>query len=154
MPEATNELCLGCVGLYGQPLTRQNGGPFRIVTPWKYGYKSPKSIVKISFGGKEKSLTMGPEQDEYEMEFPAMKASAKPMILHAVCTLDGEIAHERKITNVVIGDVWYVAATGLKEQGGPGLPRSGPAPPSLKASAEGVRRPPTYRRPAAILPTE
>ncbi|MEX0742679.1 MAG: protein-methionine-sulfoxide reductase catalytic subunit MsrP, partial [Phycisphaeraceae bacterium] len=45
--EAMNELTLGCTGLYGKPLTRQNGGPFRIIVPWKYGYKSPKAIDRI-----------------------------------------------------------------------------------------------------------
>jgi sulfoxide reductase catalytic subunit YedY len=47
MDEAMNELTLVTTGMYGKPLTRQNGAPVRIVVPWKYGYKSPKSIVKI-----------------------------------------------------------------------------------------------------------
>lgn len=47
MDEAMHELTLLCTGLYGKPLMRQNGAPFRIIVPWKYGYKSPKSIVKI-----------------------------------------------------------------------------------------------------------
>jgi sulfoxide reductase catalytic subunit YedY len=37
------------VGLYGHELTNQNGAPIRLVIPWKYGFKSIKSIVKISF---------------------------------------------------------------------------------------------------------
>jgi sulfoxide reductase catalytic subunit YedY len=40
-------------GLYGKPLPKQNGAPIRIVTPWKYGYKSIKSIVKIEFVSKQ-----------------------------------------------------------------------------------------------------
>jgi sulfoxide reductase catalytic subunit YedY len=47
MDEAMNPLALFVTGLYGKPLPKQNGAPFRVVTPWKYGYKSPKSIVKI-----------------------------------------------------------------------------------------------------------
>jgi sulfoxide reductase catalytic subunit YedY len=37
------------VGLYGEPLPAQNGAPMRLVVPWKYGFKSIKSIVKINF---------------------------------------------------------------------------------------------------------
>lgn len=47
--EAMNPLAFVVTGLYGKPLPKQNGAPIRIVTPWKYGYKSPKSIVKIEF---------------------------------------------------------------------------------------------------------
>jgi sulfoxide reductase catalytic subunit YedY len=47
MDEAMNELTLVVTGVYGQPLLKQHGAPVRIITPWKYGYKSPKSIVKI-----------------------------------------------------------------------------------------------------------
>ena len=47
--EATNELAMVVTGVYGEPLLRQHGSPVRIIVPWKYGYKSPKSIVKIEF---------------------------------------------------------------------------------------------------------
>ena len=49
MDEAMNELTMIVTGLYGEPLPRQNGAPFRLITPWKYGYKSIKSIVEIEF---------------------------------------------------------------------------------------------------------
>ena len=49
MDEATNPLALLAVGLYGQTLPNQDGAPIRLVTPWKYGFKGGKSIVKISF---------------------------------------------------------------------------------------------------------
>lgn len=49
MDEAMNELAFVATGLYGKPLAKQNGAPIRLVLPWKYGYKSPKSIVKIEF---------------------------------------------------------------------------------------------------------
>ena len=45
--EATNELTMGVTGLFGKELPKQNGAPLRIIVPWKYGYKSAKSIVKI-----------------------------------------------------------------------------------------------------------
>lgn len=47
LDEAMNELTLLATGLYGEPLLKQHGAPVRLVVPWKYGYKNPKSIVKI-----------------------------------------------------------------------------------------------------------
>lgn len=47
--EATNDLALIATGIYGSPLPKQNGAPVRLVVPWKYGFKSIKSIVKIEF---------------------------------------------------------------------------------------------------------
>jgi sulfoxide reductase catalytic subunit YedY len=49
MDEAMNPLTLMAVGIYGKPLPKQNGAPMRLVVPWKYGFKSIKSVVKISF---------------------------------------------------------------------------------------------------------
>jgi len=49
MDEAMHPLTLMAVGLYGKALPKQNGAPLRLVVPWKYGFKSIKSIVKISF---------------------------------------------------------------------------------------------------------
>src|SRR5882724_8471580 len=49
MDEAMHPLTLLCVGMYGETLPNQDGAPVRIVVPWKYGYKSIKSIVKIKF---------------------------------------------------------------------------------------------------------
>jgi len=46
--EANNQLAILAVGLYGEVLPNQNGAPIRLVTPWKYGFKSIKSIVRIS----------------------------------------------------------------------------------------------------------
>jgi sulfoxide reductase catalytic subunit YedY len=47
MDEAMNDLTLLATGIYGRPLLPQNGAPVRLVVPWKYGFKSIKSIVKI-----------------------------------------------------------------------------------------------------------
>jgi sulfoxide reductase catalytic subunit YedY len=49
LSEATNELAFIAVGLYGKPLRNQNGAPLRLVVPWKYGFKSAKSLAKIEF---------------------------------------------------------------------------------------------------------
>lgn len=51
--EAANELTLLAFGMYGEVLPNQNGAPLRIVIPWKYGFKGPKSIVKIRFLEKQ-----------------------------------------------------------------------------------------------------
>ena len=51
--EAMNPLALLSVGLYGQTLAPQNGAPIRLVVPWKYGFKSIKSIVRITLTDKE-----------------------------------------------------------------------------------------------------
>ncbi|MEE9211090.1 MAG: protein-methionine-sulfoxide reductase catalytic subunit MsrP [Phycisphaeraceae bacterium] len=53
MDEAMHELTLLVTGVYGRPLPRQHGAPFRIIVPWKYGYKSPKAIVKIELTEKQ-----------------------------------------------------------------------------------------------------
>jgi len=47
--EAMHPLAILAVGLYGKPLPNQNGAPLRLVVPWKYGFKSVKSIVRIRF---------------------------------------------------------------------------------------------------------
>jgi methionine sulfoxide reductase catalytic subunit len=57
MDEALNPLALIAVGLYGQVLPNQNGAPLRLVTPWKYGFKGVKSIVKINFLATQPSTT-------------------------------------------------------------------------------------------------
>ena len=47
--EAMHDLTIMVTGLYGKKLPNQNGSPFRLIVPWKYGFKSIKSITKISF---------------------------------------------------------------------------------------------------------
>ena len=53
LDEAMNPLTLLTFGLYGEVLPNQNGAPVRIVVPWKYGFKSAKSLVKIRLTDKE-----------------------------------------------------------------------------------------------------
>ncbi|MGA3089482.1 MAG: protein-methionine-sulfoxide reductase catalytic subunit MsrP [Terriglobales bacterium] len=53
MDEAMHPLALLCFGLYGEELPNQNGAPLRVVIPWKYGFKSAKSIVRIRFTGDQ-----------------------------------------------------------------------------------------------------
>jgi sulfoxide reductase catalytic subunit YedY len=53
MDEAMHPLSLLCFGMYGEVLPNQDGAPLRIVIPWKYGFKSAKAIVKITFTEKQ-----------------------------------------------------------------------------------------------------
>ena len=53
LDEAMHPLTLLCFGLYGEVLPNQNGAPIRLVVPWKYGFKSGKSLVKIRFTEKQ-----------------------------------------------------------------------------------------------------
>lgn len=57
LDEAMNPLTLMATGMYGKPLPNQNGAPWRLVVPWKYGFKSIKSIVKIHFSKREPKTT-------------------------------------------------------------------------------------------------
>ena len=52
MAEATNELAFIATGAYGHPMAKQHGAPLRLAVPWKYGFKSIKSIVRFTFTDK------------------------------------------------------------------------------------------------------
>jgi len=65
MDEAMNPLTLMTFGLYGEVLPNQDGAPVRIVVPWKYGFKSAKSIVTVRFLDQQPPTTwnnMGPSE--------------------------------------------------------------------------------------------
>jgi sulfoxide reductase catalytic subunit YedY len=69
LDEALNPLTLAATGIYGKPLPKQHGAPIRLVVPWKYGYKSIKSIVKIEFVAKQPKTfweTLQPEEYPFE----------------------------------------------------------------------------------------
>ena len=68
MDEAMNPLALLTFGLYGEVLPNQNGAPIRIVVPWKYGFKSAKSIVAVRFLDRMPSTTWN-EQNSREYGF-------------------------------------------------------------------------------------
>ncbi|MGH7159733.1 MAG: protein-methionine-sulfoxide reductase catalytic subunit MsrP [Acetobacteraceae bacterium] len=77
MFEAANDLAIVAVGLYGQPLKPQNGGPIRIVVPWKYGFKSAKAIVRVTFS-RNRPMTFWEEVDGHEYGFWANVNPAVP----------------------------------------------------------------------------
>lgn len=70
MDEAMNDLTLIAVGLYGSKMPNQNGAPVRLIVPWKYGFKSIKSIVRISFV-EEQPINSWQEQNSREYGFYA-----------------------------------------------------------------------------------
>lgn len=78
MDEAMNPLTLMATGLYGRVLPNQNGAPFRLVVPWKYGFKSIKSIVRIR-------LTEQPPKTTWESTAPGeygFYANVNPEVDH------------------------------------------------------------------------
>jgi len=78
LDEAMHPLTMVVTGVYGKPLPKQHGAPLRIIVPWKYGYKSPKSIVKIEFVNSQPRTfweTLAP--DEYPFE-----SNVDPMVPH------------------------------------------------------------------------
>jgi sulfoxide reductase catalytic subunit YedY len=70
MDEAINELSILAVGLYGSSMPKQNGAPIRLIVPWKYGFKSIKSIANISFK-KEQPLNSWQKENPKEYGFYA-----------------------------------------------------------------------------------
>ena len=77
LAEATNELAFIATGIYGAPLPKQNGAPVRLVFPWKYGFKSIKSIVKIELTDKQPS-TFWNSLNPHEYSFEANVDPAVP----------------------------------------------------------------------------
>jgi len=89
MDEAMHPLTLLVTGLYGRTLPNQNGAPIRLMVPWKYGFKSGKSIVKISFLDKQPATTWAiASPDEY-----GFYANVNPTVDHPRWTQ----ASERRI---------------------------------------------------------
>ena len=69
LDEAMNPLTIIGTGIYGKPPPKQHGAPLRLVVPWKYGYKSIKSIVKIEFTAQQPKTfweTLAPEEYPFE----------------------------------------------------------------------------------------
>ena len=76
--EMANDLAFFAVGIYGRTMPKQPGAPIRMVVPWKYGFKSAKSIVKIEFLAEQPSTywnTISP--NEYKFE-----ANVEPDVSH------------------------------------------------------------------------
>jgi len=94
----------------------QAGAP---ITIWgsaihNWGYEADgKAVIKFSFAGTEKTISVTPGMKEWQVTLPPMMASADPKTLKVTFTIDGELIHERVVENIVIGDVWYIATPHL-----------------------------------------
>ena len=78
MAEATNELAFLATGAYGKPMPKQHGAPLRLAVPWKYGFKSIKSIVRFTFTDRRpKSFWQSLQDSEY-----GFWANVNPEVAH------------------------------------------------------------------------
>jgi sulfoxide reductase catalytic subunit YedY len=117
LAEATNELAFIATGLYGRPMPPQNGAPLRLVVPWKYGFKSVKSIVRFHFSETRPVTfwqTLGPS--EY-----GFWANVNPQVPHPRWSQASERmlgTGERRPTQLFNGYAEFVAGlyTGLEAE--------------------------------------
>lgn len=98
MDEAMNPLATLAVGLYGRSLPDQNGAPLRLILPWKYGFKSIKSIVKITFMESAPITTwLGLAPEEY-----GFYANVNPTVDHPRWSQ----ARERRLPSALFKPNW------------------------------------------------
>jgi sulfoxide reductase catalytic subunit YedY len=89
MDEAMNPLCLLTFGCYGDVLPNQNGAPVRVISPWKYGFKNGKSIVRFHFTDKMPKTTW----NEISAQEYGFYSNVNPTVNHPRWSQ----AHERRI---------------------------------------------------------
>ncbi len=108
MAEATNELAFLVTGAYGKPVAKQMGAPIRLAVPWKYGFKSIKSIVRFNFTDQRpKSYWEQLQASEY-----GFWANVNPQVAHprwSQATEEFIGTGERKPTQLFNGYGEYVA---------------------------------------------
>jgi len=107
MPLLSNQFRDNAVLQAGQPIV------IRGSSRHDFSYEAKgKAEIKFSFAGIEKTIPVTTGMREWQVTVPAMAASAEPKTLKVSFTIEGELAHERVCTNIVIGDVWYIGALG------------------------------------------
>ena len=94
LAEAMNDLTLATVGVYGKELPKQNGAPFRIILPWKYGYKGPKSVVRIELTKKRPRTFWN---DLYPHEY-GFESNVDPKVPHPRWSQAQERSIDRRTT--------------------------------------------------------
>jgi len=109
MEEANHELAFLVTGLYGKPLPRQNGSPLRLAVPWKYGFKSIKSIVRFTFTA-ERPVSFWEEMNSKEYGFWANVNPAVPHPRWSQATEKDLGTGKRIPTNIFNGYGEWVAA--------------------------------------------
>jgi methionine sulfoxide reductase catalytic subunit len=108
LAEASNELAFLAVGMYGHPLLKQHGAPVRLVVPWKYGFKSAKSLVRIELVASRPATfwnTLAPHEYDFT-------ANVNPAIPHPRWSQASERmlgADERRPTQLYNGYGEWVA---------------------------------------------
>src|SRR5581483_6775499 len=108
MAEAANDLAFLVTGAYGHPVSRQQGAPLRLAVPWKYGFKSIKSIVQFSFVEKRpKGLWEALQSSEYGFWANVNPAVPHPRWSQAMEEVIG--TGERRPTLIFNGYGEYVA---------------------------------------------
>ncbi len=97
--EATNDLAFMVTGVYGKPAAKQFGAPLRLAVPWKYGFKSIKSIVRVSFTA-ERPVTFWEELNASEYGF---WANVNPGVPHPRWSQAQErvLGEDRRIPTVI-----------------------------------------------------
>jgi sulfoxide reductase catalytic subunit YedY len=112
MDEARNELAFIATGIYGKAIPNQNGAPLRLVTPWKYGFKGIKAIVRIEFTTREPFNTWQHlSSDEY-----GFYANVNPTVDHprwsqaSEQVIGGGVFHSRQATLMFNGYEKQVAS--------------------------------------------
>ncbi|HEX2581588.1 MAG TPA: protein-methionine-sulfoxide reductase catalytic subunit MsrP [Dongiaceae bacterium] len=116
LEEATNDLSFMVTGMYGKPVPKQNGAPLRLALPWKYGFKSAKGIVKVSFtADRPQSFWQNVDGAEY-----GFWANINPDVPHARWSqAEEQVLGEKDIrpTKLFNGYGEYVAALYKNMQG-------------------------------------
>ena len=109
MAEATNDLAFMVTGAYGKPVAKQMGAPLRLHLPWKYGFKSIKSVVKVTFTDKRpKGLWEALQAREYGFWANVNPEVAHPRWSQATEEVIGQVAYEA--CDVAIAeDAWHLA---------------------------------------------
>jgi sulfoxide reductase catalytic subunit YedY len=109
MAEATNDLAFLATGAYGKPIAKQHGAPLRLAVPWKYGFKSIKSIVKFTFTDQQpKSYWEELQSSEYGFWANVNPEVPHPRWSQAIEELIG--TNERRPTLLFNGYGEYVAS--------------------------------------------
>ncbi|MBO6784905.1 MAG: protein-methionine-sulfoxide reductase catalytic subunit MsrP, partial [Alphaproteobacteria bacterium] len=110
MEEANNELAFIATGLYGKPMPKQNGAPLRLAAPWKYGFKSIKSIIQFTFTDERpKTFWEGLQPSEYGFWANVNPEVPHPRWSQASEWLLGGSQNERVPTRLYNGYAEFVA---------------------------------------------
>jgi len=88
-------------------------GSTRNFGEWQDEDEAGDCKVHFEFGDIKKEIPVEAGMAEWSVTLPPMKADGTPHTLKASFTINGELAHERTVTNIVFGDVWYVAAPAI-----------------------------------------